>query len=94
MKYEKILHARFVSRPNRFIAEVIPEERTGGRITVHVKTTGRCRELLVPVARVISRRQEIRNAGRPMTSSRYIRKELESSISTARCRIRRCMSGF
>ena len=53
MKYEKILHARFVSRPNRFIAEVIPEERTGGRITVHVKTTGRCRELLVPGARVI-----------------------------------------
>ncbi len=35
----------FVSRPNRFIAEVTVG---GHRETVHVKNTGRCRELLVP----------------------------------------------
>ena len=40
----------FLSRPNRFIARV---ERNGAEETVHVKNTGRCRELLVPGARVI-----------------------------------------
>ena len=37
--------ARFVSRPNRFIATV---ELEGEILTVHVKNTGRCRELLIP----------------------------------------------
>ena len=45
MKYENISEGRFISRPNRFIAEV---EMQDGRKTVHVKNTGRCRELLVP----------------------------------------------
>lgn len=35
---------RFISRPNRFIAKV---EVNGREETVHVKNTGRCRELLV-----------------------------------------------
>lgn len=47
MKYENISEGRFISRPNRFIAEV---EMQDGRKTVHVKNTGRCRELLVPGA--------------------------------------------
>lgn len=45
MKYEKIVSARFLSRPNRFVAQVI---LNGEEISVHVKNTGRCRELLVP----------------------------------------------
>lgn len=45
MKYENISKAYFVDRPNRFIAHC----RVGKNIeTVHVKNTGRCRELLIP----------------------------------------------
>lgn len=43
----------FLARPNRFVARVILE---GTEQTVHVKNTGRCRELLVPGARVWCRR--------------------------------------
>ncbi len=47
MKYENIIRAVFLDRPNRFIANV----RIDGRHeAVHVKNTGRCRELLVPGA--------------------------------------------
>ncbi len=49
MRYENTIHARFIDRPNRFIADV----DINGRIeTVHVKNTGRCRELLIPNAKV------------------------------------------
>ena len=45
MKYSNITKAAFIRRPNRFIAEV----NIDGRIEiVHVKNTGRCRELLIP----------------------------------------------
>lgn len=50
MKYEKILEATFLSRPNRFIAQVLID---GIEETVHVRNTGRCRELLLPGAKVI-----------------------------------------
>lgn len=43
MKYKKIVEGKFISRPNRFIAYV---EIDGKRETVHVKNTGRCKELL------------------------------------------------
>ncbi len=44
MKYTQITEGRFLSRPNRFIAYV----EIGGRTEkVHVKNTGRCKELLV-----------------------------------------------
>lgn len=49
MRYEKITAGRFLDRPNRFIAHVEIEGRTE---TVHVKNTGRCRELLLPGATV------------------------------------------
>lgn len=49
MKYKRIVEGVFVSRPNRFIAQVIVD---GTEQTVHVKNTGRCRELLVEGARV------------------------------------------
>ena len=45
MKYDKVITGRFLNRPNRFIAEV---EIDGKPHTVHVKNTGRCRELLIP----------------------------------------------
>ena len=50
MVYSHTAEAVFLSRPNRFVAEV---EMEGRQITVHVKNTGRCRELLRPGARVI-----------------------------------------
>lgn len=49
MRYPNVTPAVFVSRPNRFVAQVL----LGGQpVTVHVKNTGRCRELLVPGAQV------------------------------------------
>ena len=45
MKYDKVVKGRFVSRPNRFIAYV---DIDGTLETVHVKNTGRCKELLIP----------------------------------------------
>ena len=50
MKYKSIIAATFRSRPNRFIANVYID---GKPETVHVKNTGRCRELLLPGAKVI-----------------------------------------
>ena len=49
MKYEKIVSGIFVSRPNRFIAHVLID---GKEEIVHVKNTGRCKELLVPGCKV------------------------------------------
>ncbi len=49
MKYPRITKAKFVERPNRFIARVIVD---GTQVDVHVKNTGRCKELLVPGATV------------------------------------------
>jgi len=43
MKYRKMVKGTFLARPNRFIAQV---EIDGKEETVHVKNTGRCRELL------------------------------------------------
>ena len=43
MKYDEIIEANFIERPNRFIAYV---DIAGRRTKVHVKNTGRCRELL------------------------------------------------
>lgn len=49
MRYQDVVQGRFLSRPNRFVAQV---EAEGSVRTVHVKNTGRCRELLVPGAAV------------------------------------------
>ncbi|MBQ7117804.1 MAG: DNA/RNA nuclease SfsA [Clostridia bacterium] len=49
MKYGKIQKARFISRPNRFVALV---SIGGSETAVHVKNTGRCRELLTEGAEV------------------------------------------
>lgn len=50
MEYQNVSQGIFLARPNRFIAQV---ELDGREETVHVKNTGRCRELLTPGAKVI-----------------------------------------
>jgi len=45
MEYTNVRSAVFINRPNRFIADV---EIEGRLAQVHVKNTGRCRELLIP----------------------------------------------
>jgi len=49
MTYECVVEAKFKRRLNRFIAEV---ELNGEVIKVHVKNTGRCKELFIEGARV------------------------------------------
>lgn len=59
MKYSNVVQGKFVRRLNRFVAEV----EIGGAIEqVHVKNTGRLRELLVPGAEVCL--EKSRNAAR------------------------------
>ncbi len=61
--YGCTLGAEFVSRPNRFVAVVRID---GVETKVHVKNTGRCRELLVPGARVV-----LSDSGNPDRKYRY-----------------------
>lgn len=49
MQYQNIVEGKFLDRPNRFIAHV---EIEGKVETVHVKNTGRCKELLLPGVKV------------------------------------------
>ncbi len=49
MRYGAVSPAVFMHRPNRFVARCLLD---GREVAVHVKNTGRCRELLVPGARV------------------------------------------
>lgn len=49
MRYENMVEGVFLRRPNRFIAHVVIR---GREEIVHVKNTGRCRELLPEGARV------------------------------------------
>ena len=55
MRYQNMVSGVFCSRPNRFIAHV---EIGGEMQVVHVKNTGRCRELLVPGCRVWCQRAD------------------------------------
>ncbi len=50
MTYSSIRQGIFLSRPNRFLAQV---EVDGKERVCHVKNTGRCRELLLPGAKVL-----------------------------------------
>lgn len=63
MKYSNIIQATFIKRPNRFIAEVDIE---GKREIVHVKNTGRCKELLIPGCEVW-----LTEPGTPNRKTRY-----------------------
>lgn len=63
MRYDNMVPGIFLDRPNRFIAHV----RIGGQTeTVHVKNTGRCRELLPPGAEVWCQR-----SGNPARKTGY-----------------------
>lgn len=63
MTYKNILPAVFLSRPNRFIAEV---ELDGVKAICHVKNTGRCRELLIPGTKVF-----LSIADNPLRKTKY-----------------------
>lgn len=63
MTYDRIFPGVFLDRPNRFIAHV----DVGGTVeTVHVKNTGRCRELLIPGARVY-----VQECGSPARKTKF-----------------------
>lgn len=55
MIYDNIKPARFISRPNRFIANI---EIDGKREISHVKNTGRCREFLIEGAEIYVQKAE------------------------------------
>ena len=55
MQYTNMIPGNFLARPNRFIAHV---EIDGQKEIVHVKNTGRCRELLPPGAEVWCHRSD------------------------------------
>lgn len=63
MIYERIYEARFLRRPNRFIAHVQLDDE---ELICHVKNTGRCRELLQPGAAVL-----IQKAANPQRKTAY-----------------------
>ncbi|MBQ3008887.1 MAG: DNA/RNA nuclease SfsA [Oscillospiraceae bacterium] len=63
MKYNNIVKGTFISRPNRFIAKVNIE---GEEHTVHVKNTGRCKELLIYGATVF-----LQYSDNPVRKTRY-----------------------
>lgn len=59
MVYENIRQAKFISRPNRFIANI----EIDGKVEIaHVKNTGRCKELLIAGATIFV--QEFYNTNR------------------------------
>jgi len=55
MIYSNIYTAKFLSRPNRFIAHI---ELDGKKEIAHVKNTGRCRELLTENATVFVQKSD------------------------------------
>lgn len=63
MEYRNIIEGIFIERPNRFIAYVLIN---GNKEKVHVKNTGRCRELLVPGATVF-----LEESDNPNRKTRY-----------------------
>jgi sugar fermentation stimulation protein A len=63
MLYNNIKQGEFIERPNRFIANVLID---GQVETVHVKNTGRCRELLVKGCTVYLERSD-----NPQRRTRY-----------------------
>ena len=63
MKYKNIEKAKFISRPNRFIAHV---EIDGKTEIAHVKNTGRCKELLKEGATVY-----VQKSDNPLRKTKY-----------------------
>lgn len=63
MKYNKMIKAKFIERPNRFVAYC---EINGEVEKVHVKNTGRCKELLIPGCEVY-----LEESDNPSRATRY-----------------------
>ena len=63
MTYNNIKSGIFLSRPNRFIAHI---EIDGKEEICHVKNTGRCKELLIPGARVL-----VQKSSNPERKTKY-----------------------
>lgn len=63
MKYNKMIKAKFIERPNRFVAYC---EIDGEVEKVHVKNTGRCKELLIPGCEVY-----LEESDNPSRATRY-----------------------
>ncbi len=63
MKYKNIIKGKFISRPNRFFAQV---EIDGRAEICHVKNTGRCKELLIPGVTVY-----LEQSDNPTRSTKY-----------------------
>ena len=63
MQYQNIVEGKFLDRPNRFIAHVEIAEKVE---TVHVKNTGRCKELLLPGVKVY-----LEKSGNPNRKTAY-----------------------
>lgn len=66
MLYDNIKTAKFISRPNRFIANI---EINGEQEVCHVKNTGRCKELLTEGASVYV--QKFRNSSLKTRKTQY-----------------------
>ena len=86
MRYPSVQKARFLSRPNRFVAYV---EWNGTELLCHVKNTGRCKELLLPGATVYL--CESRN---PARKTRFDLIAVEKNGVLFKRRIRRRKNGF
>lgn len=76
MRYANVVSGKFVSRPNRFIAHV---EIDGVDTVVHVKNTGRCKELLVPGSTVY-----LEKSGNPARKTPYDLIAVEKRVAPAK----------
>lgn len=82
MNYKKMKEAVFLSRPNRFIANAIID---GEPQTIHVKNTGRCKELLYEGARIFL---EDHGEERKTRKTRYSLVTVEKKVSGTKPAVR------
>ena len=85
MKYQNIVKAKFIERENRFVAKALVDVDSAGNfcgapVKVHVKNTGRCKELLIPGVTVYLEDFKGRMGSRKM---RYSLIAVEKQIETA-----------
>ncbi|HHX72794.1 MAG TPA: DNA/RNA nuclease SfsA [Clostridiales bacterium] len=64
MHYPNTQTGFFLSRPNRFVALV---DLNGETVVCHVKNTGRCKELLIPGAKVVIQPSQSKGRKTPFT---------------------------
>ena len=64
MKYAHIQEGVFLSRPNQFTAHVKIDDKP---VVAYIKNTSRCKELLVPGAKIILQKSENSERKTPFT---------------------------